>query len=337
LKERLHLCATVLSERFFHLKMSEITKEVPVLLLKTKSTPADGYEEYFRTADDRQYKPVFVPVLEHQFREDALQHIQDLIVANGFCTSFESAPEKKKYGGIIFTSQRAVEAVTTVIGRIRKQALPLEELLPHHVPFYVVGPATARGLSALELSSPVLGEETGNGEALAQFIMKHYNSLWHGVSNQKGLKPPLLFLVGEQRRDIIPKTLQSETLDVGHRIGVDELVVYETGEMHSFRSDFTAQWRMNQEQGSEKQWVVVFSPTGCGAMLESLGLLNKDTGKVFPSHSIQQRQILIVTIGPTTRDYLQREFGFEADACAESPNPKGVGNAIKKYSSLHCS
>jgi uroporphyrinogen-III synthase len=316
--------------------MSEAASRIPVLLLKTKSTPADGYEEYLQIAENNHYKPFFVPVLEHHFREEALQHIQDLIVGNGFCTSFESAPDKKKYGGIIFTSQRAVEALTTVIARIRQEALPLDELLPHHVPFYVVGPATARGLSALELSSPVLGEGTGNGEALAQFILKHYNSLWHRVSNQKGAKPPLLFLVGEQRRDIIPKTLQSDTVEESHRIGVDELVVYETGEMQSFKTDFTAQWKSNEENGSKIQWVIVFSPTGCRALLNSLGLLNPDTGKVFPrSSQAHPRKILVAAIGPTTRDYLRREFEFEVDACAESPNPEGVGNAIKQHRSMN--
>jgi uroporphyrinogen-III synthase len=316
--------------------MTDSTSKTPILLLKTKSSPADGYDEYFLTAEGHRYEPSFVPVLEHQFREEALQHIEKLIVDNGFCTSFEHAPDKHKYGGIIFTSQRAVEALTTVIGRVREKSLPLDELLPHHVPFYVVGPATARGLSALELSSPVLGEGTGNGEALAQFILKHYHSLWHGATNQKGHQPPLLFLVGEQRRDIIPKTLQSEDLDEGHRIGVDELVVYETGEMHSFRADFTAQWKSNHEQGSKEQWVVVFSPTGCRAMLESLGLLDPKTGKAFPTSPDSQRKgILVATIGPTTRDYLQREFDFTADTCAESPSPEGVGKAIQEYRLLN--
>jgi uroporphyrinogen-III synthase len=316
--------------------MTDPTSKVPLLLLKTKSSPADGYEEYFLTAEDHRYEPSFVPVLEHQFREEALQHIEKLTVDNGFCTSFESTPDEHKYGGIIFTSQRAVEAFTTVVGRVREKSLPLDELLPHHVPFYVVGPATARGLSALELSSPVLGEGTGNGEALAQFILKHYNSLWHSATSQKGHKPSLLFLVGEQRRDIIPKTLQSGSLDDGHRIGVDELVVYETGEMQSFRADFTTQWKKNNERGSTEQWIVVFSPTGCRAMLDSLGLLNPKTGKAFSSSSdFQRRGTLVATIGPTTRDYLQREFDFTADACAETPNPEGVSKAIQQHRLLN--
>jgi uroporphyrinogen-III synthase len=311
--------------------MVESNGKISVLLLKTKSSPADNYEDYFQSIDDGRYNPSFVPVLEHQFKEDALQHIQDLIVDNGFCTSFENAPDKRKYGGIIFTSQRAVEALTTVVGRIRKQSLPLDELLPHHVPFYVVGPATARGLSALELASPILGEETGNGEALAQFILKHYNSLWHGSS--KTPKPPLLFLVGEKRRDIIPTTLQSTSLEPSHQIGVNELVVYETGEMQLFESEFTSTWRKNQKNGTASQWVVVFSPTGCKAMLRSLGLLDPETGKAIPRSS-RSREILVATIGPTTRDYLQQKFDFEADACAETPSPEGVGKAIRQWMPL---
>jgi len=49
--------------------------------------------------------------------------------------------------------------------------------------------------------------------------------------------PPLLFLVGEQRRDIIPKTLTSPSLPPDRLIQVDELVVYETGVMESFPTD----------------------------------------------------------------------------------------------------
>ena len=75
---------------------------------------------------------------------------------------------------------------------------------------------------------------TGNGEGLAHFILEHYNAL-------PGVKKPLLFLVGEQRRDIIPKTLmEPHPWPDELRVEVKELVVYETGVMSSFATDFTA-------------------------------------------------------------------------------------------------
>ena len=40
---------------------------------------------------------------------------------------------------------------------------------------------------------------------------------------------------------------------------------------------------------------------------------------------------VIATIGPTTRDYLRREFGFEADVCAEVPSPEGIADGVKKF------
>jgi len=315
---------------FVSSKMPSSIKRIPILLLKTKSTPGDGYKEYFQSTIGVTYEPSFVPVLEHRFREKALSDIHNLISCAGFATPHESG----KYGGIIFTSQRAVEAFTGVIRRLREESrlVTVEELLSH-VPFYVVGPATARGLKALGLSCPILGEETGNGEALASFILGDYNSRWTSPS-QKCPKPRLLFLVGEQRRDIIPRTLQSENLEPSHRIGVDELVVYETGEMHSFKSDFASRWMENFHSGHDIQWIVVFSPTGCRAMLESLSLLDPDTGMAVANHQTGEGRTFIATIGPTTRDYLRQEFGFEPDVCAESPSPEGVGNGIAAFMTM---
>lgn len=299
---------------------------IPILLLKTKSTPTDGYEEHFSRAGN--YQPSFIPVLEHKFREDALDKIHDLIKSKSLVAPHEPRLPGQ-YGGIIFTSQRAVEALSIVVDKLRKASLPLSPILSHNIPFYVVGPATARGLSALDLDCPIIGEETGNGEALALFILKDYNARWKDTSSTK---PALLFLVGEQRRDIIPRSLQSDSLDQSQRIGVDELIVYETGEMQSFRADFTAQWSRNIQQKHDVQWIVVFSPTGCEAMLESLGFLDPDTSKVKSTKLNKSgSKIFVATIGPTTRDYLRREFDFEPDVCAQTPSPGGVLEAISTF------
>ncbi|KAF2195400.1 tetrapyrrole biosynthesis, uroporphyrinogen III synthase [Zopfia rhizophila CBS 207.26] len=295
-------------------------EKTPILLLKTKSVPTDAYEKHFSTLDAGRYEPAFVPVLEHRFKQDALDEVRQCVTNRGFVAS--SRHGSAKYGAIIFTSQRAVEAFTRVINDIREcTSDSLDKLLPATTPFYVVGPATARGLKALNLSCPILGEETGNGEVLSTFILEHYNSLYSNCT-----KPPILFLVGEKRRDIIPKTLQSNGLSPERRSKVDELVIYETGEMQSFKSEFSSIWKKNVERKLQLQWIVVFSPTGCKAMLESLGLLDRATGKMRPDPG--PRNIRIATIGPTTRDYLIDEFGFSPDACAEKPSPEGVGDAI---------
>lgn len=295
----------------------------PILLLKTKSVPTDTYEELFSSCDNNQYAPVFVPVLEHRFKRDALDSVRQHIINRGLVPTSQKG--FATYGALIFTSQRAVEAFNEVVEDIRREGIhPVDELLPESLPLYVVGPATARGLRALNLRCPILGEETGNGEALAGFILEHYNGLYPDVMN-----PPILFMVGDKRRDIIPKTLQSEELAFDKRARVDELVIYETGEMHSFMTNFTTIWRKNADSGSKRQWVVVFSPTGCQAMLESLGLLDVETGKAKTAN--RSRDVLIVTIGPTTRDYLINEFAFVPDVVAEKPSPEGIVEGIRAF------
>ena len=99
----------------------------PILLLKTKSAPHDGYEEYFSTNG---YHPQFIPVLEHRFHTENLATVRQLFASGAFNTDTTpiidngngtgtgaQAPNasSKKYGGMIFTSQRAVEAFAKMI------------------------------------------------------------------------------------------------------------------------------------------------------------------------------------------------------------------------------
>lgn len=296
-------------------------EKVPILLLKTRSTPTDTYEEYFSASE---YDPIFVPVLEHRSRQDALDQVRWDITNRAFLPDQGRGPAK--YGAIIFTSQRAVEAFTQIIDEIRKQGShALHELLPPNIPLYAVGPATARQLRAIGLECPVLGEESGTGEVLSSFMLEHYNNVYKDQE-----KPPLLFLVGDKRRDIIPKTLQDPHLPDARRCKLEELVIYETGEMLSFKTDFSSTWQRNMEKGTARQWVVVFSPTGCKAMLESLGLLDQQTGKVVAGKSTAST-VNVATIGPTTRDYLIDQFGFVPDVSAEVPSAEGVASAIQSF------
>jgi uroporphyrinogen-III synthase len=245
----------------------------------------------------------------------------------------------------------------------------------HSLILYSVGPATSRALRAIREShlphAQIYGDEAGTGEKLAHMILEHYNGLYKntGSSNSSNSstaadqKPALLFLVGEQRRDIIPKTLMSESLPVQARIQVDELVLYETGEMASFEGEFRgavdagerflAQRRghhhHHHHQGDEKQaaaekdeqdeedsqimWTVIFSPTGCDAMLRTLNLSSSSSLPNNPTNNRinRRRNCFIATIGPTTRDHLRSKYGVEPDVCAEKPSPEGVGRGIEAF------
>ncbi|KAI0550940.1 uroporphyrinogen-III synthase [Xylaria curta] len=293
--------------------------KVPVLLLKTKSSPTDAYEDLFSTPHDGfHFEPTFVPVLQHCFAEDGLQTVRELLQAKKISNSVDSA-----YGGLIFTSQRAVEAFAKLVDEGQGN----DESWPHlqDVPIYSVGPATTRALKAIPQSPPlrIFGEHTGTGDVLAQYILEHYREWYRG----RPTKPPLLFLVGEQRRDIIPKTLMDDTLPADTRIEVTETEVYGTGVMESFPKDFEN--ILSSTKDRSLRWVVVFSPTGCDSMLRGLGLIHEKTGKA--SKTPGQRTTLIATIGPTTRDHLIKTFGFEPDVCAAKPSPEGIWEAITNF------
>lgn len=312
--------------------------KIPVFLLKTKSVPNDGYEERFEEVSfnalkygqremksERGFEPIFVPVLEHRFMEEGVKVVKRLLKEREV-----GKEERKRYGGLIFTSQRAVELFAKLVeeGRDGKD---VDDKWPYlqDIPIYTVGPATSRALRSIPQNPPlnIFGAETGNGEALAHYMLEHYGN-WY---KDRTIKPSLLFMVGEQRRDIIPKTLMDPNLSNEKRIQVDELVVYGTGVMESFEENFTN--LLKETKDRDVRWVVVFSPTGCEAMLRSLGMLDSQTGKVKKSDEEDdgQRKTFIATIGPTTRDYLQNTFNYEPDVCADKPSPEGVIEGIKRF------
>ncbi|OCT47925.1 uroporphyrinogen-III synthase [Cladophialophora carrionii] len=267
-------------------------------------------------------------------------------------------------------------------------------------PLYTVGPATSRALNSLIVESAatvpssqfarlrpaVFGEHTGNGDKLAQYILSHYNTLHsHRVytfyeaprlpftpllgsargervdkDDARLRKKPLLFLVGEQRRDIIPKTLTDKDgrLPSAERIPVDELEVYITAVVESVEDDLRDRLSSFFDAAGRNVplvvVVVVFSPQGCESMLRALGFLDDDknltplasrrwtgeqsddpTSKDSARSESQHRRYIVVTIGPTTRDHLKARYGFDADVCAAKPSPEGVGAGLVEFLTQH--
>lgn len=94
--------------------MPSASSPVPVLLLKTKSSPTDAYEELFSRAPnnshDTSFEPTFVPVLQHKFDEAGVDKLRNLLRQKRVGTSPDC-----EFGGLIFTSQRAVEAFAHVV------------------------------------------------------------------------------------------------------------------------------------------------------------------------------------------------------------------------------
>ncbi|RDA93396.1 hypothetical protein CP533_2005 [Ophiocordyceps camponoti-saundersi (nom. inval.)] len=308
-----------------------------VILLKTPSSPRDPYEEHFQSSN---FSPRFVPVLRHQSCADASSRLEELLLRK----RIGDGPDCL-FGGLIVTSQRAVEALASVVEAGRRRHRAEDEVppppppptsstssdWPHlgDVPVFAVGPATAMALKGIAPMNVLGGAECGNGEALARYIQTHYLVSDDGDAKQ-GPRPPLLFLVGEQRRDVIPRTLMDESLLPAQRIQVTEEVVYTTTVVPNLAQDLDLALRRSAD--APVRWIVVFSPSGCDSLLRCLGWLDDATGKVsLITSTTTNAGTLIATIGPTTRAHLMDNFAFEPHACAATPSPEGVLKAIELY------
>lgn len=89
-----------------------LSSKVPVLLLKTRSSPGDSYEDLFSGSNSAgaSFAPQFVPVLLHQFQDEGMRKVAEVLSEGRIGNR-----EHHQYGGLIFTSQRAVEAFVKLV------------------------------------------------------------------------------------------------------------------------------------------------------------------------------------------------------------------------------
>lgn len=163
---------------------------------------------------------------------------------------------------------------------------------------------------------PIIGAEAGTGDVLVRIILKDYNERYPPASTETD-KPALLFLAGEQRRDVIPQTLAKE------KIPHEEITVYETSEKASFEPDLKRTLERLSELERRMVWIAVFSPAGCDALVRTV--------RAFTGRGGSGKEVRVATIGPTTRDYLRDKYGFDAHVCADKPSPEGLGEGINAY------
>src|SRR5437016_3808253 len=102
--------------------MPTSSHQMPVILLKTKSTPDDSYEEYF---SNEAFTPTFVPVLEHRPNGQNLDLVRSLLLDRKLSRDHDA-----KYGGMVFTSQRAVEGFAKVVDEIEASRAGSYRLFP---------------------------------------------------------------------------------------------------------------------------------------------------------------------------------------------------------------
>jgi uroporphyrinogen-III synthase len=211
--------------------MTSIRTTSAVLVCKEYS---DAYEI---ALEARGFQPYFIQVLATNFvGVERLQH------------AVWAGPEQA-FSGVIVTSSRGADAWTHVVHRLLELDSDDTTNGAHPamhrpccsdsrqanswsgIPFYAVGKATEKSLKACPPCkySPALilgANETGSGEALAHYILKH-----HGAYNTS---LPLLYLTGDKNRDTVPVTLDEGGLKT------TPMQVYETGKRDGLEADLKA-------------------------------------------------------------------------------------------------
>ncbi|KAA8910538.1 tetrapyrrole biosynthesis, uroporphyrinogen III synthase [Sphaerosporella brunnea] len=283
--------------------MSTSQRSVPIILLKTKSSPTDPYDDQFSAPSftsnaSLKPKPIFVPVLQHKpINLDRLTHH---ITTNNISSTDAAAA----YSGLIITSQRAVEAVGSVLAKLAAPIDLANFLATTKV--YVVGPATRAAVVLLGFAeNNVRGAHCGNGAVLANYIL----------ADHAAGQAPLLFLNNNRRGDVIPRTLITAPTPVA----LHELVLYETGVVAEFRNQFCDVMEDTRMVGM--RWVVVFSSTGADVALEVLEELGGAEEGVRTFWAV---------IGPTTEAHLVG-LGWKPEVVAKTPSPAGLWEGIDMF------
>ena len=132
-------------------------RDSPVVLILKSKNEDDKYEALL---DERGYVPVFVPVLSFKFINQE--------------TLTERLKNPQQHSGIVFTSQRAVEAVHFCIedSAFKEQWSSSVKEKWSSLPVFVTGKATGKqARKKLEFPS-IFGEMSGSAQALAEIILK---------------------------------------------------------------------------------------------------------------------------------------------------------------------
>ncbi|KAI4888521.1 hypothetical protein NFI96_034166, partial [Prochilodus magdalenae] len=204
--------------------------------------------------------------------------------------------QPEKYGGLIFTSPRAVEAVNMCIESSTQRAewsAVKDKWNTKSV--YVVGKATASLVEALGLTP--FGEHTGTADVLSRLI----------IEREGPAILPLLFPCGSLKREVLPAALRQND------IPLESLTVYQTAEHPDLEKNITHYFTSQGIPAS----IAFFSPSGVKFCLDTI---KRRAGA-------QLDGIKFAAIGPTTADALEAE-GLKVSCSAEKPTPQHLAKGI---------
>jgi len=241
-----------------------------VVLFKSESDGPDKYVELLE-ANNFEVKPI--SCLSFQFKNI------DLLL--------EKLRSPDDYGGLIFTSPRAVFGVQKAV-----------ELHPYILCPWVEKENYSVGERTFELSQKLLnlqtkGKESGNAEQLSSLI----------ISDKRDKIPaskPFLFPSGNLKQDTLEKSLKKSS------INVTSVELYETVE------DPKMEKSIRELKALHVDFMVYFSPSG---IKFTLPLLRK--------HDINLTSIKIIAIGPSSKKALE-EKGLECFHSCKEPTPQSL-------------
>ncbi|KAF8713297.1 Tetrapyrrole biosynthesis uroporphyrinogen III synthase, partial [Rhizoctonia solani] len=226
------------------------------------------------------------------------------------------AQEGEKYGGVIVTSGRAVDAWAQLSATENPSSWALK-------PFYVVGSKTERKLLGLKwlkcIPEPelILGaKESGTGELLAKFICIDYPT-----RSRKSL--PLLYLTGDKNAGGVGKGLKAGGL------GFKMMQVYETSASTTFEEDFEEGVKEGTSRSSSEVIIVFFAPSSAEL---ALPVIRKHFS--LSSSSEEKPRAKLVAIGPTTSRALFDNHSIQVDTVSSKPDPQSLADAIQYLSTL---
>uniref|UniRef100_G1SM21 Uroporphyrinogen-III synthase n=2 Tax=Oryctolagus cuniculus TaxID=9986 RepID=G1SM21_RABIT len=255
-----------------------------VLLLKDAKDDACGQDPYVRELGLHGLEATLIPVLAFEF------------------LSLPSFSEKlcrpEDYGGLIFTSPRAVEAAQLCLEKSSKAEVWERSLREkwNVKSVYVVGGATASRVSRIGLRAD--GEHSGTAEKLAEYICSKESS-----------PLPLLFPCGTLKREVLPTVLKEQG------VPMESITVYETVPHPGIRGNLDSYY---SKQGVPDS-VAFFSPSGVKYSLKHIEELSGDS----------VGQIKFAAIGPTTARALAAQ-GLRVSCTAESPTPQALAAGLRK-------
>lgn len=245
----------------------------------------------------------FVPLLTFSFSKQAA--LRDLL-----------SNQSDRYLGLIFSSPRAVEAVSRLLtdpGGISLQHW--QSALHFH---FAIGHKTSSLVRQQLNLSPLSTDTATSAEALAHQITAFFSQSSALLVDRR----PLLFLCGSHALPILPTFLEH------HGIPLEILQVYDTLNMEENEMSAETQIPWTPELISsnldiKRAIFVFFSPSGVKRVAAALQNPNE---KIFSSPA-EWQHTTFVAIGPTTGSALC-EFGLPVACISSAPNPTALAECI---------